>query len=222
VVAAEDQAKATAEQTTYSLIGLVLLAATLMATFATAIAAAISAKGAKEAAASLVRLERPHLFADVVSVGVRVDRAGQLTRFEIDGEFRYRFWNHGRTTAPLLDILLRYPIEPAAKMPRPIRKGEKPDREFPTGIVASPEIPYEETENLRAHYGLGGLFDADGTPQTHRLFFMGRVRYGDIFGGTYVVVFCFVFDPIGVKWVQIGDNQRYNCARKEAVSFNSS
>jgi hypothetical protein len=215
IIAAEDQARAAEEQANYSLIGVVLLALTLLATLATAIAGSISAKGAKNAATSLVKLERPHLFADVVGVGVKVETTGARTRFELDGQFRYWFWNHGRTTAPLLDIILRYPIEPGINMPTPIRNDEDADREFPTGVVASPQIPYEETENLRAHYGFGGLFDADGTPLTHRLFFMGRVRYGDIFGGTYVVVFCFVFDPIGVRWVQIGDNQRYNYTRKE-------
>ena len=47
-----------------------------------------------------------------------------------------------------------------------------------------------------------------------QLFFMGRVRCEDIFRNIHVVGFCFVFDPIGGRYVRVGDG-RYNYTRKE-------
>lgn len=193
-----------------SIGGLVGLIYTVRHTKRAADAARMAAEVAERA---LFDLEQPQVFADVVSAGVTLV-AGRFTTLGVK-QFRYRFRNFGRTPARMVCITLQYPIVPQPNMPPPIVDATPPDRTFPTGIIVAESSPYSEPENLRAHYGYGGLFDAGRTPTTHRLFFLGRSQYSSIFDQTFTVGFCFVFDPTYERWVQTGDNQNYNYTRKE-------
>lgn len=211
--AAEVQAEAAVVQARYTWWGLWLLAATLFFTALAALAAACSARVAEKA---LVDLERPHVYADVFEPGMHViagPRGGQIT---LIGQFRYRFQNYGRTPAQLLDITLRYPPVPVGQMPEPLPRRGSPDRNLPSGVIVAEGAPYIESENLMAEYGFGSDVFTDGYPLHHRLFFVGRARYRDIFQATYLTGFCFVFDPIGGRWVRFGDDP-YNYAEKECA-----
>jgi hypothetical protein len=97
-------------------------------------------------------------------------------------------------------------------MPAPIAIDEAPERIIPTGVVVADDHPYEEFDNTRAFYG--EIFMENDAPLDVQMFFMGRIRYADIFDNTYVVGFCFRFDAAWSRYVRVGDH-RYNYSRRE-------
>ena len=204
--AAEVQAKAAEDQAQYTRLGLWLLFLTLLATGWAARGAGRAARAAERA---LVDLERPQVFVEVHSAGMGVNRGVLI----FSSEFKYRFVNYGRTVAQIIDLNLRYPIEATTSMP-PALSPDDPEgrRGLPAGVVSAPGAPYEETENLFVAFG-GPLLETDGLIK-NRLFFMGCVRYRDIFGAVNVVGFCFVFDPAHQLFVRIGDAP-YNYIKQE-------
>ena len=193
---------------------LVFLSVVFMAVAAGAavIAGRAAQRSANVAERALIDLERPHVFLEVKTPGLRYNSHTQ--RLDLAGQFRYSFVNHGRTPAQLLDIVLRYPRLGHPFMPPAIADDLAADRIFPVGVITSPDEPYSEPENLmsREAYGLNGLAD---DPRTTFFFFMGRVRYEDIFRqSTYVTGFCFVFDTLGQKFVRRGGHT-LNYTKKE-------
>jgi hypothetical protein len=199
------------KQLLLSALGLLGLAYTV---YYTKKAADGARKAAEVAERALVELEQPHVFVEVTKPGVIVEALpGVGLRFGQDSYIFYRFVNYGKTPARLLDIIRRFPVvtEPE-DMPAPLSDHEKPDRILPVGTVAAFDHPYEEFDNPRAFYG--EIFSKDDGPLDTQLFFMGRIRYVDIFDNTYAVGFCFVFDPNWGRFVRVGD-ERYNYARKE-------
>lgn len=209
-------AKAAETQNTINVINGVLVFLSVVATAIAAVAAVIAGRAAQVSASvaerALVDLERPHVFGDVETPGLRYNP--HTNALDLHGEFRYRFLNHGRTPAQLLDIVLQYPQLDHPFMPPAITDDIPPDRIFPVGVVTSPDAPYSETENLLsgAAYGFDRLAD---DPRTTMFFFMGRVRYEDIFRqSTYVTAFCFVFDIFGQRFVRRGGHD-HNYTKKE-------
>lgn len=176
---------------------------------ATAYAARGAARSARAAERALVDLERPQVVVDIKSSGL-LACAGEIG---LDREFRYVFVNYGRTVAYLTKVSLHYPIVPLSEMPAPLTPDDEHYmRGLPTGVVSAPGAPYEETENLFVAYG--PVLMKEKSIRKHRLFFMGWVRYKDLFGASYVTGFCFVFDPIRGRFVRIGDKP-YNYFRQE-------
>jgi hypothetical protein len=210
-------AKAAERQAHYALWGVGLTIPALVGLFCTLIctarAATSAARSADVAERALVDLERPHVFVEVTRAGIDLRSvAGAGIRFATNGQLAYRVLNYGRTPARLLDIMRKFPVMPQPDMPDPLPPDGPPERTLPVGIMVADVHPYGETENPRAFYGT--VFYENNAPLDKRLFFMGRVRYADIFNDTYVVGFCFVFDPTWKRFVRIGD-ELYNYARQE-------
>jgi hypothetical protein len=189
---------------------------TLLLTLLFNIAATKAATRAAIAAENAVTdLERPHIFMEVPWAGLgktTTSDGSQFFKIEVS-HLKYQFVNYGRTPAQLLDIILRYPIVDIPDVPDALPIGTVPDRNFPIGVVAAPGHPHEETENPLPAYGTD-IWAEVGAPNKKRLFFMGRARYEDIFGVTYAMGFCFVFDPLGSRYVRWGDKQ-YNYTHRE-------
>jgi hypothetical protein len=84
---------------------------------------------------------------------------------------------------------------------------------FPTGCVAGPDKPYDETVNLFAMLDIQRVLGPKDW-ENNRVFFIGYIRYGDIFDGIYASGFCFVFDTYGKRFVRFGDDA-YNYIKTE-------
>jgi hypothetical protein len=202
-VAAENQAR-------YALWGFGALIATLvLSTFAT-FAAASSARSARRV---LSDLERPHVFVEVPDAGLSPPGSDGGYRFA-GGRFEYRCINYGRTAAELTEVLSEIRVEVKGAFPRPIDPDVTRGRSLPTGCVATRDAPYPEGDTAMKTYP-AKLLDR-GAWQKYSIFFIGYVRYRDmIFGATYINVFCFVYDPIGDKFVRRGNNESYNYTRRD-------
>ena len=130
--------------------------------------------------------------------------AGELTPH---GQFVFECVNLGRTPADLLDIRDDIVECEREQWPDPVIPVQNP-RTLPPGTVASADRPYVFRINLRERVNV--YVDND-----KNLFFIGYVRYADVFGGTYLTGFCAIFDRIGMRFVLRGDH-RYNYTRKES------
>jgi len=210
--ATEDAVNVAWKQYVVSILGLAGLIATVWFTGRAAVAASRSAQAAERA---LVDLERPHVFVELTRAGIGLKPvAGSGLRFTTNGLLTYSFMNYGRTPARLLDITRRFPVvsRSGTGMPEPLPPDGPPDRTLPIGIAVAEGHPYKETENPRVCYG--AIWYEDNAPLNFQLFFMGRIRYADIFDRTYVAGFCFLYDSTWHRFVRIGD-ERYNYARRE-------
>jgi hypothetical protein len=129
--------------------------------------------------------------------------------------FTYRFPNYGKTPAHLIEFKSHYTIEGEGDLPpSPIDPAMSKGRKLPAGIISTTDFPYTESENLMAVIDLTKLAE-DFSWRKYRFFFMGYVRYVDIFETQYISGFCHVYDGLRGRFVRVGD-ERYNYARKEA------
>ena len=76
----------------------------------------------------------------------------------------------------------------------------------------------DPTNNLRILFGFSMIFFDKDEFMTFsegdcRLFLIGRLKYRDIFGGTFEMGFCTVFDHHRSRFTMEGDDE-YNYSRK--------
>lgn len=177
--------------------------------------AAMAADGARQAAhtaeRALLDLERPHVYVEITSTGLVDGRLSDLPT----GNFTFEFVNHGRTPAIITELADNYvPVagDPERDLPPPIDPSVTRGRAMPEGVIAPPsgaksppfsERPINVTESSRL------------LRQRQNLFFIGYVRYRDIFGSRYITGFCAVHDRLANRFVLMGDG-RYNYTRKES------
>jgi hypothetical protein len=214
--AAEAQARYTKDHAWYAWFGSLLIFATLLATAGATVAAAVSAKAscraAKAAEKAITELERPQVFVEVSSPGLEVNLSDG--RFELAGHrFEHKCVNYGRTTALLIEYLPKILILEAGAFPAPVGPKTERGRELPVGCVAAEGNPYTEGDTSMKTFDLK-LLEA-GASRKYRVYFVGYIRYADIFGARYINGFCSVYDPIGGRFVRRGNNQNYNYSRKE-------
>jgi hypothetical protein len=160
---------------------------------------------------ALTELERPQVFVEVVDPGITMTSNGLMTT--AGRQFEYHFVNYGRTAAELIELRTAFLIEAVPAMAYPIDASQGGGRQLPVGVVSGPDKPYRETENLMAVCDVARLLDPDSWKKD-RLFFIGWVRYRDIFANTYITGFCSVRDPLANRFVLSGD-QQYNYTRRE-------
>jgi hypothetical protein len=185
------------------------------ATDAVARAAQESAEIARRA---LTELERPFAFVEVTQSGIG---PGPLCRFTISltGEqFRFRVVNHGRTPAFLIDRLTFWPIEAGmTARPYPIDPKTQPGNTFPSGCTSSGDSPYEEIVHLFKVCDAQRLLE-EADWYKNRMFFIGYIRYSDIFCNRCISGFCFVYDTLGECFVRFGgDAYNYTITDKDAI-----
>jgi hypothetical protein len=159
---------------------------------------------------ALAELERPFLVVEVTEPGIEVDANGN---FSLAGRTQWAAFNYGRTPAILVERRTAWPVEAGMAMPDAVKPVRADGVQFPAGCVATDGRPYFETANLMAEAPIQRLYVPYAWRET-RIFFIGFVRYADVFGALYVSGFCFVFDHIGRRFVRTG-GEEYNYTRVE-------
>lgn len=172
-------------------------------------------KSTKIAERALTELETPFLSIKVISPGINVKNIKNIMDIDF-GVLEFCVANYGRTPASLLEMIDNVSAVPINQV-RPLRID--PDVvhgiRMPYGVVAPPKgdsMPFRLGifESIFGKRRPAGALDCVPT-------FAGFVRYADIFKSNYVLGFCFIFDPIGNRWVLNGGND-YNYCRKEEKS----
>jgi len=169
-------------------------------------------RSVKVAETALTDLERPFIFADVrepVFEGVVITHGGQVSiNFSRTMATVYiNFVNHGKTPAILTELRVDDPaVKPSTDaFPNPIDPLTEVGDPLPEGMaVASGGTHRFAVEFLVARHDL--LLDW--------IFFVGFLRYRDIFRKKHITGFCMRYDKSSNRLFLIGD-QRYNYTRDE-------
>jgi hypothetical protein len=166
-------------------------------------------KLAKTAARALIELERPFVYVEITQRGFGTSADGRL---RADGQLVYQCVNLGRTPADIWNIVDNVVEIDKDKWPEPVIPS-RGARTMPPGVVAAPDKPYICRYDLRNRFGQSRGVNGRET----NMFFIGYVRYADIFGNRYVTGFCAMHDPVSWEFVLRGSD-RYNYTRPEKQS----
>jgi hypothetical protein len=169
-------------------------------------------KTAAVAEKALTQLEAPVVFVKITQNGLKIE-GNQVSL----GELVFCFVNHGRTPAHITEFYEAIrPHERGTGMPQPIDASNDDASVMPPwGVVAPPNDASHEFRHNLLPALFTGMQDALLDPNKSVLFFMGYVKYVDIFGGRYTVGFCFIFDATFDRWVLAG-GAGYNYCNKHA------
>jgi len=187
---------------------------TLRATEKAANAAVDSAKTAEK---GMLTLEIPYLYPFVRQHGFITNvsqRSGQLavTSFDFGNEFiKYYFRNFGRTPAEITEV--QSILLPSMGMPNPWPATDRNLNRLSGYIVAadggeSPDFPYAFNKGMFDNYSQGKF-----NPDTHMFWFLGTVRYNDVFENEYIRGFCLAYSPMTNNFYPVGGDG-YNYRRK--------
>jgi hypothetical protein len=163
-------------------------------------------KSAKISERALTELEAPFVSVKINRPGLEIE--GHSVKF---GILRWCVVNYGRTPATILEIWDQTKST-SAGLPAKIDPHSTVGAPMPYGIVAPPNGECEEFPFV----AISELVTEGSEPFSQKLiFFMGFVRYSDIFKNRFVLGFCFMFDRVGNRWILAGGDG-YNYCRKEA------
>jgi hypothetical protein len=172
-------------------------------------------RSAKIAERALTELEAPFLTIKINTSGLVIK--GNAISF---GLLKWCVVNYGRTPASILEIFddtrtvkIRSGFPPAVD-PRKVR-----GQLMPYGVIAPPSGQTEDFPFLPIPGELMDFRKAPPIPPSETVpFFIGFVRYSDIFKNRFVLGFCFVFERDGSRWVLAGGDE-YNYCREESGGF---
>jgi hypothetical protein len=190
----------------------VLAISTIMLWISTRDAAVAGSHTAEIAERALTELEAPIIGVKIVSPGIEWDLGKKNFT---GGILKYKFVNHGRTAATLYEIFddVRI-VRPGEGLPPHVKPVRGPP--LPYGVFVPPN---GETEpfSFNIFASMLGVVSTPGALQTTVPFFLGTVRYGDIFGNMYTMGFCFMFDDIGNRFIEAGGPDHSYCYKRRGM-----
>jgi hypothetical protein len=177
---------------------------------------------------ALTELERPFITLEILDLGIPL--TGNGTAASPTSKFKYRFVNHGRTPARIIEQVRAWPIidrvneiedeksnRYTSVLPEPIDPMTQPGETLPFGAVVSRENPYLMSIDANpsidiARLSLRPFFHGSGND----LYFCGYIRFVDIFEHRYIFGFCAMYDFRDHRFILRGD-ERYNYTRQEKL-----
>ncbi len=173
-------------------------------------------RNARIAETALLSVEIPYLYPFVRKHGFITNfsrRSGQLgvTGFDFGNDFiKYYFRNFGRTPAEITEV--QAILLPSTGQPHRMRV-DRNVNPLSGHIVAadggeSQDFPYGFNKGMFDTYSKGTF-----SPDTHLFWFMGHVRYNDVFENEYVRGFCLAFSPMTGTFYPVG-GEGYNYRKK--------
>jgi hypothetical protein len=167
---------------------------------------------AKIAERALTELEAPFLAINIKNTGIE----WHTTQPILFGDLIFTIANYGRTPAHILELVEGVlPVKIGGGQPPVLDSSKVRGNPMPYGVIAPPNDETQEFKTIPNIYFYEGSEPGIFAKEvTQKAFFRGFVRYRDIFGGHYVLGFCFIFDPDGDRWVLLG-NEDHNYCRKE-------
>jgi hypothetical protein len=178
---------------------------------ATRVVADEAAKSADIAERALVELEAPFVLVRITSSGIP-DQPRDPNWEGNTGHIRFVFSNYGRTPARIISDCSISVEADKGIMPTPIEVGRIEENFGLEGVIIPPNGGSSEEFEFSVY---GPLVRLD--INKNELFFMGFVRYRDIFGNRYRSGFCFMLLTAHRRFIVAGDD-RYNYCRRETGS----
>lgn len=176
----------------------------------TRVAANAARDAAKIAERSLTDLERAYLFfGEVTDPGFAPARDGNS--LEIRTGRKYFIINHGKTPAILTEVLerdVRLDWSPNFALPVPIDSSKERGQTLPNGIGVGAGLKHEFVYEFPVMSYIGVIH------RSQELFFMGYVRYTDIFKRRHRTGFCLHYDISSESFRAVGGDD-YNYTTDE-------
>jgi len=178
---------------------------------------AVAKRSADIAQSALVELEAPFLSVRVLDPGFR-------TRMTVNGQniamnvsfpglrLSFCFDNYGRTPASLIEYRGELQATELGKMPAIVDPNVGKAEQF--GVMVGPNRRSTALYRLfRESPSVAGNVAKIGNDKELDLFFIGFAKYADIFGGEYLLGFCFRFDWTSGSFLLTGGTE-YNYRKK--------
>jgi hypothetical protein len=170
----------------------------------------------KIAERALTELEAPRVFVQINTPGLKVvDGVPPQGKGVGFGNLQWCVVNYGRTPAMILEIFSDIQIIPFEEYPSVVKPRRDQGDDLPYGVFAPPNGG--QSHDFPA-IPMQAAFTQTGPPgqpfTTHSPFFLGFVRYSDIFGNRFILGFCFMFEGKSNAWIRIHGDE-YNYCRKE-------
>jgi hypothetical protein len=195
---------------------------------ATLAVASAAQKSADIAEKSLFQLEAPYLYVKIIASGIRqtpgtddqiiYDSIPTPRRWEVDlGGLRFVFGNYGHTAAQIRTHFEDFFVTPdLGTPPNPLNPGNIEARELPPGVFV---MSNGDSREFQCLFNAQVLGEGNGRPQfadpmRRGVYFMGFVRYTDIFGNRYISGFCFIFHGAENRFALAG-GRAYNYRHRE-------
>jgi hypothetical protein len=184
----------------------VLSASTIALWFSTKRSASIAER-------ALIELEAPFIGLQIVESGLGA-RWKSKDHCHIEKTWNgltFGFVNYGRTAAALLELRDKLQICAKGKMPTLEWSADR-KKSYPYGVLVGPDKTSAESSRLFDNFidKIGFLTFSEGDSD---LFLVGRLKYRDIFTGTFEMGFCAVFNRETSRFLIKGD-EKYNYCRR--------
>ncbi len=159
---------------------------------------------------ALTELEAPFVSIKINAPGLEIK--GPAITF---GILQYWVANYGRTPATILEHFEKAEgVESGKGYPPKIDPDKTRGSLMPYGIIAAPNSQCDDFPFIP----IGQFITENPRTPKSSIFFLGFVRYEDIFRNRFVLGFCLEFDRKGNRWVLSGDKD-YNYCRKESGQY---
>lgn len=172
---------------------------------------------AKIAETALLSVEIPYLYPFIrrhgfITIPSKLTGELAVAEFNFGNEFiEYYFQNFGRTPAEITEV--QSILLPSMGIPRPYPAGERNLNPLSGHIVAanggiSQDFPFSFNKGMFDVYSQGKF-----NPDVEMFWFLGFVRYNDVFENEYVRGFCLAYSPMKNRFYPVG-NDGYNYRKK--------
>jgi hypothetical protein len=170
----------------------------------------VNRQSAKIAERALVDLEAPFINVKITKPGLEIQGNGVTF-----GTLRWCVTNYGRTPATIIEIFDDIRAVPIGTgWPPAIDLATAHTNPMPYGVIAPPNGQTEDFPYLAIADLIGEVHKSEMPLSKLMPFFIGYVRYADIFKNRYILGFCYLFDRNGNRWILAGGDE-YNYCRKE-------
>jgi hypothetical protein len=164
---------------------------------------------------ALTELERPLVGIEIIDSGFKSELIAEEDYYVTHAEnLTFRYVNHGRSPATIIETSDRFEICKATRLPDPVDPNA-PGNQVPFGVIVGANGGTSPTGTREPPSGIDKQEFMRVTSGDDNLVFIGHVRFRDIFNRTYVTGFCLRLSRSDARFHFAGDH-RYNYSYAEA------
>jgi hypothetical protein len=165
--------------------------------------ARVAADAAKKSADATTAIESPYLLVKITSAGLPIERGSKKIHLKYAGAMKYKFVNHGRTPAILKEIYCKF--DQPDRFPEPIDVSKTGGTQMPGGTIVEAA---KESDEYALPF-MGTISEDPMIIATNPCYFLGFVKYTDIFNNDITTGFCFLYHAPGEYFLVGGDQYNY-------------
>ena len=164
---------------------------------------------ARIAERALTELQRPFVGIEIIDSGFKAELVAEDDYYvTLEENLTFKYLNHGRSPATVIETSDKFEICTAKKLPDPIDPNA-PGNQVPFGVILGANGGTSPPSTREQSKGIDKQEFMRVTSGNDNLIFMGYVRFRDIFNRTHVTGFCLRLSRSDARFYFAGDH-RYN------------